>query len=234
MSTKSKKYVAYYRVSTREQGRSKLGLEAQQEMVKRTITDGTVVKHFTEVESGKKNNRPKLNEAINYCKENNCTLAIAKLDRLSRSVSFIFALKEAGIEFQACDLPVCNTVTLGIFASLAQYERELISQRTRDALQAKKKQGFKLGTPRNLDEKARAKGRETYKKQAIANHQKAFAFANRLKKAGVNIKEIASALNEQGFKTSRGKLFKYHNVVYLLRYMSKNNQPKKKGIKNEL
>jgi DNA invertase Pin-like site-specific DNA recombinase len=137
-----KKYVAYYRVSTAKQGHSGLGLEAQRTAVSTFVGNATILREYVEVESGKVNERPHLVAAIDYAKGKGATLVIAKLDRLSRNAGFIFALKDSGVDFQCADMPEANTLTIGIFATLAQHERELISSRTRAALQAKKKQGL--------------------------------------------------------------------------------------------
>lgn len=135
------KYVAYYRVSTKRQN---LGLDAQRNTVTNYINNigGSLINSYEEKESGKCDNRTELLNAIDYCKANKATLVIAKLDRLSRNVSFIFALKDAGINFYCCDIPECNTLTLGVFATIAQSERETISIRTKLALQAKKRKGY--------------------------------------------------------------------------------------------
>ena len=99
------------------------------------------------MESGNKNNRPQLSAAIGYARKIKATLIIANLDRLSRNAAFIFTLKDSGVDFVCADMPDANTLTIGIFPVLAQHERELISSRTKAALQAKKKQGPKLGKP---------------------------------------------------------------------------------------
>ena len=124
------KYIAYYRVSTKRQN---LGLDAQRKTVLDYIStvNGILINSYEEKESGKNNARLELHKAITECKKNNATLVIAKLDRLSRNVSFIFTLKDSGINFVCCDIPECNTLTLGIFATIAQSERETISQRTK-------------------------------------------------------------------------------------------------------
>lgn len=138
----TKKYVAYYRVSTKKQGQSGLGLVAQKQQVSHYLSGkGKIINEFVEVESGKKDTRPKLQEAIMVAKENDAILVIAKIDRLARSVSFIFSLRDSGVKFECADMPEANTLSIGIFATLAQYERELISQRTKAALAAKKAQG---------------------------------------------------------------------------------------------
>src|SRR5687768_4307650 len=107
-----KKYVAYYRVSTVKQGQSGLGLEAQKTIVRKFTgcEDGSCIeKEYTEIESGKKSDRAILVQALAYCKQNKCTLVIAKLDRLSRDIEFIFALKNSKVDFVCCDLPELNT-----------------------------------------------------------------------------------------------------------------------------
>lgn len=137
------KYVAYYRVSTIKQQRSHLGLDAQQEMCHDFVKskNGIIIKEFEEAESGKSRTRQGLWSAIAFCKENNCTLVIAKLDRLARDVEFTFKVINSGVQIHFCDMPMVNTMILGVFASVAQYERELISARTKAALDAKKARG---------------------------------------------------------------------------------------------
>ena len=141
------KYVIYTRVSTTRQGESGLGLEAQTKTCTDYITSqrGILVNSFCDVMSGTKRNRPELIKAVDYCKDNDCTLIIAKLDRLARDCEFVFRIVNTGISIYFCDLPVVNTMILGVFASVAQYERELTSKRTKDALTAKKARGEKLG-----------------------------------------------------------------------------------------
>lgn len=132
------KYVAYYRVSTKAQGSSGLGLEAQRAsvagFVKGSDRRAVIVAEFTEVESGKKDKRMELMAAIERAKREGAVLVIAKLDRLSRNASFIFTLRDSRVNFLCVDMPDANTLTIGIFATLAQHERELISQRTKAAL----------------------------------------------------------------------------------------------------
>lgn len=136
-------YIAYYRVSTARQGASGLGLEAQRKMCVDFARSkgGEVVKEFTDVESGKSRSRQSLWDAIDYAKANGVGLIIAKLDRLARDVEFTFKVMNLGIDIYFTDMPVVNTMILGVFASVAQYERELISARTKAALQAKKARG---------------------------------------------------------------------------------------------
>lgn len=143
------KYAIYIRVSTQKQGHSGLGLEAQRTICKGYIdsVNGELTQIFKDIESGTHRDRPGLKEALDYCKKNNCTLVIAKLDRLARNIEFTFKVVNSGVQIHFCDMPQVNTLILGIFATVAQYERELTSKRTKDALAAKKKQGVKLGNP---------------------------------------------------------------------------------------
>ena len=142
-----KKFVVYIRVSTKKQGASGLGLEAQQKICGEFIKnhDGEKVAEYKDVESGTHRDRKGLADAVAYCKKNNCALVIAKLDRLARDVEFCFKIVNTGIEIHFCDMPQVNTLLLGVFASVAQYERELTSDRTRKALAAKKERGEVTG-----------------------------------------------------------------------------------------
>ena len=142
------KAIAYYRVSTTKQGVSGLGLEAQQSAVEQYCNGKyQIVNSYIEVESGKRNNRPKLLAALEECKKKGSTLIIAKLDRLGRNVAFIANLMEAKVEFIACDNPHANRLMLHIMAAFAEHEREMISKRTKEALKAAKMRGVKLGNP---------------------------------------------------------------------------------------
>lgn len=147
MKDEKKKFCTYLRVSTSKQGASGLGLEAQRKICADFIdhNNGTCEQEFMDVESGTHRNRKGLLSAINYCKQNDCALVIAKLDRLARDVEFCFKVVNTGIEIHFCDMPTINTLLLGVFASVAQYERELTSKRTKDALKAKKARGEKVG-----------------------------------------------------------------------------------------
>lgn len=142
-----KRFVIYIRVSTKQQGASGLGLEAQQRICNDFIKahEGECVAEFKDVESGTHRNRKGLTDAVAYCKKNECALVIAKLDRLARDVEFCFRIVNTGIEIHFCDMPQVNTLLLGVFASVAQYERELTSARTTSALAAKKERGEKTG-----------------------------------------------------------------------------------------
>ncbi|GAB3719424.1 recombinase family protein [Spirosoma flavus] len=217
-STGFTKYIAYYRVSTKAQGDSGLGLEAQRTAVARFIK-GIILAEYTEVESGKNNQRVQLAAAIERTKKEGAILVIAKLDRLSRNASFIFTLRDSGVNFQCVDMPDANTLTIGIFASLAQHERELISARTRAALAAKLAQGVKLGKPENLTAQGQKRGGETTRRNALANpaNRRALSVADMMYKAGKNYSQIADYLNHSGFQTVRGCAFQATQVMRLLK-----------------
>lgn len=203
-------YIAYYRVSTTRQGKSGLGLEAQQNTVKAFLTShgGNLLESFTEVESGNNGDREQLQKAIKRCKVKNAVLLVSKLDRLSRQVSFIANLQESGIKFVIAENPQLNDLTIHILAALAQAEREAISQRTKQALQAAKARGVKLGNP-SLD-----KVRNTDSKAATAARiEKANEYASMMADAIEDIQQeienpslriIALNLNERGFTTRHG------------------------------
>ncbi len=224
MAKKAKtKYVAYYRVSTKTQGESGLGLAAQKESVLKYCNgNGVVVGEFEEIESGKKNERPQLHAAIEEAKRTGAKLAIAKLDRLGRSASFIFALRDSGIDFVCIDMPDLNTLTLGIFASMAQYEAEIISARTKAALAAKKAQGFKLGTPENLTQAAREKGYKMRREAAKENqaNKQSWKIVKDLREQGKSLNYIAKKLNEYGIKGANGGKFYPATIKKLVAIMS--------------
>lgn len=207
----TKIYTPYYRVSTQEQGNSGLGFAAQREAVLRFVgyDENHLKGEFKEVESGKNDRRVQLQKAIDFCKQNGTTLLIAKLDRLSRNASFIFKLRDEQIDFICCDMPDANTLTIGIFATLAQHERELISSRTKAALAELKRKGVKLGSPQNFTQEVRDKGVRAIKEKAQnnPNNQRARGYIKTLREKEQTFKQIADTLNREGFKTSRGKLF---------------------------
>lgn len=213
------KFVAYYRTSTSDQS---LGLDAQQSQVLAYLaknTDNQLLREFQEQETGtNKRHRPKLAEAIQLCKQENATLIIAKLDRLSRNVAFISALMDSKVKFKALDLPDATNLTIHIFAAIAQHEADLISQRTRAALHQLKRQGARLGSPQNLTQEARELGAiaNKTKAQANPNNVKANAHIALLKKEGLTLRQMAQKLNESGFKTSTGKQFRANTVRRLL------------------
>lgn len=212
-----KRYVAYYRVSTQKQGLSGLGLEAQRRIVETTAKAGTVIAEYTDIESGRKNDRPELLRALAHCRESGATLLIAKLDRLSRNVAFIANLMESGVDFIAGDMPTANKFTLHIFAALAEQEREMISARTKDALKAYKARGGVLGKPENLTEAARAKGTlaRTHNARTNEHNRKAAAIVGPLREKGWSFGRIADELNRLGFTARRRGKFKAMQVKRL-------------------
>ena len=225
------KYIAYYRVSTKRQGISGLGLQAQKDAVNKYISPEEIGKEFTEIETGtNKKDRPQLTKAIELCKEHNATLLIAKLDRLARNVSFVSNLRNSEVKFTAVDNPEANDLTINILSSIAQHEAEVISQRIKSALAVKKrllaKEGKKLGTPKNLDNKARMRGTQTIKAKALnnSNNKRAKVFieqliqVNKLKEEEekLTLKAIAKELNQNDYRTSRGKEFSPMQVSRLI------------------
>jgi DNA invertase Pin-like site-specific DNA recombinase len=210
------KFIAYYRVSTERQNLSGLGLEAQRESVINHIKPENIYKEFTEIESGRKKDRPILLEAIQLCKDHEATLVIAKLDRLARNVAFVSTLLESGIKFVCCDMPTANELTIHIYSAIAQDEAKRIGTRTREALAIKKAQGYKLGSPQNLTTEARQKARESIslKAKTNENNRRAKAF---LKQLNGTLKYKAFMLNENGFRTSQNKLFTPTQVSRLIK-----------------
>ncbi|MFC7553473.1 recombinase family protein [Pseudoroseomonas wenyumeiae] len=146
----SRTYVAYLRVSTDKQGRSGLGLEAQQAAIDVFLSpnDRLLSPPFIEVESGRKVGRPQLHAALALCRKRRATLLVAKLDRLARDAHFLLGLQKAGVDFVAADMPSANRLTVGIMALVAEEEARAISARTKAALAAAKARGMKLGGDR--------------------------------------------------------------------------------------
>jgi len=212
-------YTPYYRVSTQKQGASGLGLEAQQAAVQAFVAEpAQLLTEYVEVESGKKNYRPQLLAAMAEAQRVGSTLLIAKLDRLSRNASFILALRDSGVDFVCCDMPDANTLTVGLFAVLAQHERETISKRTKDALAAKKARGAQLGTPANLTDAARQQSllvrRAQFDQQP--NLRQAAAFIASRRAQGVSFRQLAGELNALGFTARRGRAFNQKQVQRLV------------------
>jgi DNA invertase Pin-like site-specific DNA recombinase len=205
------KFVSYYRVSTQKQGRSGLGLEAQKAAVEAYLTQhsGVQLASYTEVESGKINARPQLDAALARCQQTRATLLVAKLDRLSRNAAFLMNLRESSVKFQAIDLPEANTLTLGILATLAQHERELISARTKAALAARRARGLPLGTPRDLSAYAKRASALSRTTNSAKARERAKVIAPEIKtaraKGHTSLRKIAEYLNGLEITTPRGK-----------------------------
>lgn len=197
-------FVAYYRVSTDRQGRSGLGLEAQSAVVAGYVarTSGAeVAGEFTEVESGRRGDRPELGRALDLCRRRRAVLLIARLDRLSRNVAFISNLMESRVDFRAVDMPEASRLTIHILAAVAEHEREAISVRTRAALAAAKARGVRLGAPPEALEAARAAHLAASDRFA-AEHR---PLVERLRGEGRSYRAIAREMNERRLKTRTGK-----------------------------
>lgn len=207
---KDMNYIAYYRVSTQKQS---LGLDAQRNAVYNFINSdeaNNLIAEYQEKESGKCNHRKELINAINECKQKKATLVISKLDRLSRNIAFIFTLKDSGVSFLALDVPNFNTLSLGIYASQAQCERELVSQRTKDSLMALKLKGIKLGAPNAHFTLEQIKSASIARKQIALdneNNMRAKIMIEALLVNTSNCSQIARKLNENGFRTAKNSLF---------------------------
>ena len=193
-------FVAYYRVSTDRQGRSGLGLDAQREAVLRHLAaqHGELVGEFCEVESGRRSDRPQLAAAIAAAKKAKATLIIAKLDRLARNVRFISGLMESRIDFVAADNPHANKLMVHMLAAFAEHEREQISQRTKDALEAAKARGIRLGR-NGTDQLAPA-----YRAAAIERARQLAPVLAELKSTGMSDRRMAAELTVRGVPTPNG------------------------------
>lgn len=216
-----KTVVAYLRQSTVKQQISGLGVEAQREIIHNHLKDKSIIAEFVETESGKKSNRPQLLAALELCRKTNSILIVAKLDRLSRNVAFTSKLLESDVEIVFCDFPQANKLVLHIIASIAEYEAGLISQRTKQSLQAKKARGVKLGKSENLMnrfEQAVSNSAKTNKAKAESNpnNKRATALLRSLSIQGKTLSEMTTLLNEQGFVTSKGCKFQIVQVKRLL------------------
>jgi DNA invertase Pin-like site-specific DNA recombinase len=223
-----KNIVAYYRVSTKRQGRSGLGLEAQEKAVQdyQRENGGRVLAAYKEIETGKKSaaGRPELARALAHAKRSGALLVVAKLDRLARNVAFTSALMDAGVDFVACDQPHANRLTIHILAAVAEHEARMISDRTRAALAAYKRRGGLLGGSRpecrNLTAKARAKGRANASKVISEKARQSYAdllpTMQEWRAAGLSQQAIADRLNEQEQTTRRGKPWSQVQVMRVL------------------
>ena len=204
-----RRYVSYKRVSSTDQGRSGLGLEAQERDIQLFLenyadTPFEVIGEFVEVQTGSDNDRPKLLAAIELAKKESAILVVAKLDRLSRKVSFIASLmEERDLEFRVAQMPYADKFQLHIYAALAEQERDFISSRTKASLAAAKQRGVRLGAPvHHIAELAAAK-----KKKALKDAQKVSGVILPLRESGASLTKICEVLNSSGSRTSRGGKF---------------------------
>jgi DNA invertase Pin-like site-specific DNA recombinase len=202
------KWISYLRVSTKRQGRSGLGLEAQRQAVDDYLNGGrwSLIKEVVEVESGKRSGRPMLEDALKVCRAYGATLVIAKLDRLSRDAHFLLGLEKAGVDFVAVDMPNANRLTVGIMAMVAEDEGRRISARTKEALAAAKRRGKKLGGDRGVvpSEKARELASVALKARASSRAADLAPIIEELRAGGAtSLSAIAQGLNEKGIPTPR-------------------------------
>ena len=215
------KFISYLRVSTKRQGQSGLGLEAQRAAVNTFLDGGNwqLVEEFVEVESGKRaDNRPALHKALDACKVYGATLVIAKLDRLSRDAHFLLGLQKANTKFVAADMPEANEMVVGIMALVAQAERRMISERTKAALAAAKARGVKLGGPLGAATLRAAATPETRRRGVDATKARANAFAERLRGVlaaldGLSARAAARELERRGIATANGGKWSAGKVI---------------------
>ena len=210
--------VAYYRVSTKRQGESGMGLDGQRSAVEEYTRriDATLVASYTEVESGKRADRPELAEAIAHASRSKARLVVAKLDRLARNVAFLSALMESGADFVAIDNEHANRLTIQILAAVAEAEAKAISERTKAALAATRRRGTQLGSAREghwdgREDRRRAGAKAGAARAAVVHRQAAEAgYADLLptmvgfRTAGDSLRTIAAKLNDSGHTTRSG------------------------------
>lgn len=200
-----KQFVLYFRVSTRRQGDSGLGLDAQRRDINLYLETYAevpfeVLGEFTDVKSGRDDERPELWKAIELAERTGATLVVAKLDRVSRRVSFISAIMERKrLEFTVATMPYADKFQLHIYAALAEQEREFISLRTKQALAPMKGTGKLGGNRGNID-----KANEAARALADSHAAKVMDTVRPLKEAGRTLQQIADTLNKSGVKTARG------------------------------
>jgi DNA invertase Pin-like site-specific DNA recombinase len=226
------KLVSYFRVSTRQQGQSGLGLESQQASVKAHAAQAgkVIIGSYTEVESGRKNSRPQLLKALAHAKRSRAALCVAKLDRLSRNAAFLLALQESSVPIVCCDNPYANELTIGLLAVIAQHEAKMISTRTKDALAAYKARGGRLGGQlpqcRNLSREARLKGARHSGEIVAMKAREAYCdllpTMRAMQAEGLSLRCIAEQLNAEGQTTRRGKQW---NPVQVRRVLKREAAP---------
>lgn len=220
----SQRLVAYERVSTARQGASGLGLEAQRRAIDAYARScgATVTARFTEVESGRNPDRPELAKALHAARVTGATLAIARLDRLSRNAAFLLTLRDSGVRFLACDMAHANDLTVGVMALVAEAEREAISRRTKEALAAAKARGVRLGNPNGAAALRRCDdGGRSLRRTVSANADRFAAdlapvIADVRNSGATSLRAIAAELNDRGILTRRGARWHVSNVRNLM------------------
>ena len=207
------KYIGYARVSTVKQGRSGLGLESQEGAIGSYVASvgGELEQLYVEVESGKKDDRPELREAIQHAQLIGARLVIHKLDRLSRDLGFITTLQKNSVDFVVVDLPGADRFTVQLFGALAEKERSMISDRTKQALAAAKARGIVLGNAKGegftaeIQQAGAVAASAARKEKADTLAARVKPMIERLQAEGKSLRGIAEALNGKGIKTPRGK-----------------------------
>lgn len=210
-------YISYYRVSTLRQGTSGLGLDAQRAATRTflTATGADLAAEYTEVESGKRANRPELAAAMEQCRKAGATLLIAKLDRLARNVAFIANLLESGVKFTAIDMPNADRFMLHVYAAMAEEEARRISERTKAALAAAKARGVALGRNGTLLAQGHIARADEFAKVVGPR------IAAMKDKEGLTYRDVAERLNSSDIKPFGGKLWHSTSVHRtLVRYQA--------------
>ena len=217
-------------MSTARQGASGLGLEAQRAAVAAHLNGGdwTLLREIVEVESGKRNDRLALAEALRLCRQQKATLVIAKLDRLARNVHFISGLMESGVEFLAVDMPSANRFVVHILAAVAEQEAEAISKRTKAALAAAKERGTVLGGRRVSAERfaeIAAEARQTFSAQAAKGRAQMMPVIAEIQGQGsTTLRAIAAELNHREIDAPRGEQWSAVQVQRVLAYSRSSHQ----------
>lgn len=216
------KAVGYYRVSTHYQEQHGSGLDSQRHFVHEYIQQRhlQLVAEFTEVESGRKIDRPQLQAAIAKAKQESAVLIIASLDRLSRNAAFTMTLHKSGVNFVAADMPGANSLTIGIMALVAQDESERHSQRIKRAMALAKQRGARFGCAANLTEEAKLKGPLSVHNQAVEHYKLISGYIQLLRQQNYSFQKIANQLNAEGHVTLRGKPFSAMQVFRIVQRLT--------------
>lgn len=229
-NTRANPLIAYYRVSTKQQARSGLGLDGQKTALENFARQhgSSIIAEYQETETGKRKDRPELAKALAHARRSKATLVVAKLDRLARNVAFTSALMEAGADFVACDNPHANPLTIHILAAIAEHEARTISERTSVALEAARRRGIRLGSARPNHWKGREAARkagamkgsqvaaEAARVKARAAYTDLVPVITELRSAGATLRDIAAHLSAMGHTTRRGRPWNASQVMRVL------------------